>query len=59
MAYCNGSPTAFLPDLSAYGRKTEENMELWMQGVNDVNNMDSIYNEIIQLGVFTIFVKKE
>lgn len=59
IAYCNGWPSAFLPDLSAYGRKTEENMELWMQGIKDVNLMDEIYKTIIQLGIFTIFVKKE
>ena len=59
IAYCNGSPTAFLPDLSVDLRKTEENMLLWMQGVNDVDIMNAVYNAIIQLGVFTIFVKKE
>ena len=59
IAYCNGIAIAFLPDLSADGRKTEENMQLWMQGVFDENDMNSTYKSIIQLGVFTIFVKKE
>ena len=59
IAYCSGSPTAFLPDLCVDERKTEENLNLWMQGIRDENTMNWIYESIIQLGVFTIFVKKE
>lgn len=58
IAYCNGSSTAFLPDLSVDLRKTEENMHLWMQGIYGPN-IEGVWNSIIQLGVFTIFVKKE
>lgn len=57
-AYCNGSPTSFLPDLSIDFRKTEENMHLWMQGIYEPN-VQGVWDNMIQLGVFTIFVKKE
>lgn len=56
--YCNGTPTSFLPDLSADLRKTEENMHLWMQSVR-AEDINLVWSAIIQLGVFTIFVKKE
>ena len=59
ITYFSGYAIAFLPDLSVDSNKTAENMVLWMQGLMDVNNMNIIYNKIIQLGVFTIFVKKE
>ena len=59
IAYCNGSPTAFLPDLSVDERKTEKNMQLWIQGLLDENNIDLTFKFMVKLGVFTIFVKKE
>ena len=58
-AYCSGSPTAFLPDLSVDRAQTEDNMELWVQGWENADMYNSIWNAIIQIGIFTIFVKKE
>lgn len=58
-AYCSGTPTAFLPDLSVDGMNTEDNMKLWVQHLATEQQYNDIWNAIIQIGIFTIFVKKE
>ena len=59
IAFCTGVPVTLAPDLNIEGQSTAELMYLWAQGLYEDSEKDHIWNAILKIRVFTIFVKKE
>lgn len=57
-SYCSGIPVTFWPILSDDGQKTQEELNLWLQDAN-FYDANTIIPYIVNIGLFTIFVKKE
>ena len=56
---CVGVATMFMPGIVEEEDKTSENLTLWMVNILDTNDANAMWNYLTQLGVFTIFGKRE
>lgn len=57
--YCSGISISFAPDLAFDDGDIKDTMSLWVQGLFTDEELNKIWDRIITLEVFTIFVKKE
>ena len=58
ITYSSGIAATLLPDLTQTADKISGSLVLWMHNAFDTETANTIWNNLVNLGVFTIFVKK-